>query len=296
MSSKALKTTIVTTAAAIALALGTSSSLWAKPPITPSADTGNGEAAVLLRSSYATPSDLHLAMMDDMDEADDMDDGDEMAKMMKKKKGDRGGMMGGKMGDMSGGKMGGKMSPRGSMPGAGSPGDTPDSMADTSDADTMGRMRGPMPSRGGMKNMAPTASLPGFPGASHLYHVGATGFFLDHPQHIDLSTDQQASLNRIKEKTFLDRASFDRRIEEGEQELWTLTAADAPDAAKIETKISAIEKLRGDQRMGFIRGVGEAGKVLTADQVAVLLGTKPAAGNRPARAAKPETKAPLPPK
>lgn len=293
MSSNILKTTVVTTATVIAIALGTSSSLWAKPPLMPSAGTGNGGQAVIpLRSSFAMPSDLHVAMMDDMDEADDMDDMDEMAKMKKKK----GGMKGGKMGDMSGGKMGGKMSPCGSMPCAGSPGDNPDPMADTPDADTMGRMRGPMPLRGGMKNMAPTASLPGFPGASHLYHVGATGFFLDHPQHIDLSTDQQAALNRIKEKTFLDRASLDRRIEETEQDLWTLTAADAPDAAKIEAKIGAIEKLRGDQRMGFIRGVGEAAKVLTADQVAVLLGTKPAAGNRPARAAKPEPKAPLPPK
>ena len=297
MSSKYLKTNIVTTAAAIAIALGTSASLWAKPPPMPTDGTGNGEEAVSsVRSSHGMPSVLHLAMMDDMDEADEMDDGDEMAKMMKKKKGDRGGMMGGKMGDMSGGKMGGKMSPRGPMPSAGSPGDPPDPMADTSDADNMGRMRGPMQSRGGMRNMAPSARLPGFPGASHLYHVGATGFFLDHPQHIDLATDQQVTLNRIKEKALLERASFDRRIEDAEQDLWTLTAADAPDAAKIETKIGAIEKLRGDQRMGFIRAVGEAGKVLTADQVAVLLGTKPAAGNRPARAAKPEPKAPLPPK
>lgn len=297
MSSKTLETNIVTATAAIAIALGTSASLWAKPPLMPSDGTGIVEEAVIpLRPSHVMPANLQLAMMDDMDEADDMDDGDEMAKMMKKKKGDRGGMMGGKMGDMSGGKMGGKMSPRGPMPNAGSAGDRPDPMADTSDADNMGRMRGKMQSRGGMRNMAPSASLPGFPGASHLYHVGATGFFLDHPQHIDLATDQQVTLNRIKEKALLERASFDRRIEDAEQDLWTLTAADAPDAAKIETKIGAIEKLRGDQRMGFIRAVGEAGKVLTADQVAVLLGTKPAAENRPARAAKPEPKAPLPPK
>ncbi len=297
MSSKTLKTNIVSTAAAMAIALGASSSLWAKSPPMPSAGTSNGEETVIpLLPSHAMPANLLLAMMDDMDEADEMDDSDEMAKMMKKKKGDRGGMMGGKMGDMSGGKMSGRTPAGGSMPGVDSSAGKQGSMADTSDADNMGRMRAPMPSRGGMRNMAPSASLPGFPGASHLYHVGATGFFLDHPQHIELATEQQATLNRIKEKILLDRASFDRRIEDAEQDLWTLTAADAPDAAKIETKIRAIEKLRGDQRLGFIRGVGEAGNVLTADQVAILLGTKPPAGTRPARAAKPQPVAPMPPK
>lgn len=132
-----------------------------------------------------------------------------------------------------------------------------------------------------MTNMAPSGRMPGFPGASHLYHIGATGFFLDHPQHITLSTAQQTNLNRIKEKALLDRTSVDRRVEDAEQELWTLTAADSPDGAKIEAKVQAIEKLRSDQRLAFIRAVGEAGKVLTADQQAALLGTKPAAGKQP---------------
>ena len=56
-----------------------------------------------------------------------------------------------------------------------------------------------------------------------------------------------------------------------------LTAADAPDAAKIEAIIRTIEKLQGDQRIAFIRSVGEATKVLTPDQRAALLGTKPPA-------------------
>ena len=33
----------------------------------------------------------------------------------------------------------------------------------------------------GMGKMQMPTALPGFPGASHIYHIGATGFFLDHP-------------------------------------------------------------------------------------------------------------------
>ncbi len=159
-----------------------------------------------------------------------------------------------------------------------------DPMAAPASMEMMGRMRGPMQGKSPMSNMAPVSRLPGFPGASHLYHIGATDYFLDHPQHITLSIQQQTALNRIKEKALLDRASSDRRIEEAEQELWILTAADMPDAVKIDTQVRAIEKLRGDQRMAFIRDVGEAGKVLTPDQLPALLGTKPPAGSKPAPA------------
>ena len=209
-----------------------------------------GHQAVAASFPVAAPSTFQLAMMDGM-------------------------------GEMGGGGMpmgGGEMPAGGSMPSAGMPAP----MADPSAADAMGRTRGSMQAQRGMSNMPPTSRLPGFPGASHLYHVGATGFFLDHPQHITLSTEQQTALNRIKEKALLDRANSTRRIEEAEQELWMLTAADAPDSAKIEAKVRAIEKLGGDQRLAVIRAVGEAGKVLTSDQQAALLGTKPPAGSKPA--------------
>lgn len=124
----------------------------------------------------------------------------------------------------------------------------------------------------GMRKMQKTAALPGFPGASHIYHIGATGFFLDHPEHIRLTTDQQRTLNHIKEKALLNKATIQRKIDEAEQELWTLTGSDQPDAVKIETKIREIEKLRGDQRMAFINAVGEAANVLTDEQRQVLLG------------------------
>jgi Spy/CpxP family protein refolding chaperone len=125
----------------------------------------------------------------------------------------------------------------------------------------------------GMDKMKVAAALPGFPGASHIYHVGATGFFLDHPEHIQLTTKQKSGLSRIKEKALLNKATTARKIDEAEQELWTLTASDQPDAAKIEAKVREIEKRRGDQRLAFIRAVGEAAKVLTDEQRQALLGT-----------------------
>lgn len=133
------------------------------------------------------------------------------------------------------------------------------------------QMMGGMMNR--MSGMKTPSALPGFPGASHIYHIGATGFFLDHPEHIQLSSEQQAALNGIKEKSLLEQATMQRQIDEAEQELWTLTASDEPDVQKIDTKVREIEKLRGDQRIAFIRSVGEAANVLTSDQRRVLVGS-----------------------
>ena len=133
----------------------------------------------------------------------------------------------------------------------------------------MGRMKG-------MGRMTMPSALPGFPGASHIYHIGATSFFLDHPQHITLKQDQKTSLNKIKESALLKQATFDRRIEDAEQELWVLTSASKPDAAKIEAKIREIAKFGGDKRIAFIRAVGQAANVLTDEQRKRLVGTLPA--------------------
>jgi hypothetical protein len=167
-------------------------------------------------------------------------------------------MMMGNMGGMQGGGMSGMGGSGGGM------------MMD--DMNMMGM--GPMGGSKGMK-MKMTAALPGFPGASHIYHIGATDFFLDHPEHITLTNDQQVKLNAIKQKAVTDKANAQRKIDEAEQQLWELTAADQPDATKIDTKVRDIEKLRGDQRMGFIRSVGEAAQVLTDDQRKSLLGLAP---------------------
>ena len=115
------------------------------------------------------------------------------------------------------------------------------------------------------------SSLPGVPGASHVYHIGSTGFFLDQPQ-LNLTTEQQTALNRIKERALLERSNAERRIEQGEQELWALTGADLPDAAKVQAKLQEIEQLRTAQRIAFIRAVGEATKQLTPEQQNALTG------------------------
>lgn len=186
----------------------------------------------------------------------------------------KGGMSGmGRMMEMDD-RMGGKPGMGGGMSGGGM------SMAGGKDDMDMMNMMGMGPGRmggmNGMGGMKMASALPGFPGASHLYHIGATGFFLDHPEHITLSTEQQTSLNGIKEKALLGQSSSRRRIEAADQELWELTGAAEPDAQKIEAKVREIEKLRGDERLTFIRAVGEAAKVLSDEQRRALLGVAPA--------------------
>ncbi len=129
----------------------------------------------------------------------------------------------------------------------------------------MGRMRG-------MDRKKPGASLPGFPGAAHIYHIGATGFFLDHPGHITLTPEQEEKLSQIKERALLEQAAFERKIAEAEQRLWTLTGSDQPDLSKIEAQVREIERLRGDKRLAFIRAVGQAASVLTDEQRNALIG------------------------
>lgn len=204
-------------------------------------------------------------------------------------------------GGMSGGTGGGGMGmgmgmdmPMGSPVGMGGPGGAPMSMMKMDDE--MGGSGGMASMSGGggmgammdmddMMGMSPAGAvtggmsmptaLPGFAGASHLYHIGSTSFFLDHSAHIVLSVPQQSSLNAIKEKTLLDRAAAQRQIDAAEQELWSLTASDQPDIAAIQAKIADIEKSRGEQRVAFIRAVGEAAKLLTDAQRQSLLGLQP---------------------
>lgn len=179
--------------------------------------------------------------------------------------------------------MGGGAMPAGAQMGGAAPGGSMMDMDDKMemggmgmmDIDKMGmaKMMGMMGGMGkGGSSMAVPSALPGFPGASHLYHIGATGFFLDHPQHIALTTQQQAVLNSAKEKALLAKSTADRAVEQAEQELWMLTAADQPDAAKIQAKLAEIATLTGDERLAFIRAVGDASKLLTDEQRKILTG------------------------
>lgn len=207
------------------------------PPMQPMQPQAAPAAGGMAPMPAGQPASGGMGMMD-------MDD-----KMM-------GGMGGG--GGMSGGAGGGGMGMDGMMKMMG-----------------MGSM--PMGGAGSPAAMALPSALPGFPGASHIYHIGATGFFLDHPEHITLTLDQQTSLSQKKEQALLQQAQFQRRVEEAEQELWVLTAADQPDAAAIENKVQQIAKLQGEQRIAFIRAAGEAAKVLTDEQRKQLTGMLPPA-------------------
>lgn len=119
------------------------------------------------------------------------------------------------------------------------------------------------------------SSLPGFPGQSRLYHIGATGFFLDHPEHIALTAEQAQALTLRKEQAQLQQDMLAQKIERAEEELWQLTASDQPQAGAIEKKARSIEKMRADQRIAFIRAVGDAAKVLTDHQRHQLTGMLP---------------------
>ena len=74
---------------------------------------------------------------------------------------------------------------------------------------------------------------------------------------------------------------FQRKSEEAEQALWMLTAADQPDAAAVEAKVREIEKIKSDARFAFIRAVGDAANVLTAEQRKMVLGMVPMPGSAP---------------
>ncbi|UXI66069.1 Spy/CpxP family protein refolding chaperone [Tahibacter amnicola] len=121
----------------------------------------------------------------------------------------------------------------------------------------------------------PPNALPGFPGTSHLYHVGADGFFLNHPQHVQLNADQQLRLGRIREKALLERSAAQRKIEEAEQQMFVLTGMDQPDISKIEAQARAIEELQVQRRLAYIRAIGEAAGVLTDEQRRAVLGMTP---------------------
>ena len=82
-------------------------------------------------------------------------------------------------------------------------------MPSMSGVEMMGAMSMPSISKQrGMRGMRMRSALPVFPGSSHLYHVGSTGFFL--------TIEQQTSLSRIREKSCLSRRTSIRKIQQGE--------------------------------------------------------------------------------
>lgn len=118
-----------------------------------------------------------------------------------------------------------------------------------------------MPAQSKMEESGPPALL----------HIGAKGFFLDHPQTFTPRADQAKILSDIKERATMEMMAADKKIQEAEQQLWKLTASEHPDLAEIESKTREVEKLRADQRVAFIRSVAEAANLLTTEQKETLL-------------------------
>lgn len=170
-------------------------------------------------------------------------------------------------------KMGGAAASQPAAPMSGTTGAMSGGMSGMCCMGSMGKAPGP----GGA--MAMPSALPGFPGASHLYHVGASGFFVDYADKIGLTVEQSTALNAIKQRSLIDQSAAQRKAEEAEQALWMLTAADQPDGAAIETKVREIEKIKSDARLAFVRAVGEAANVLTAEQRKMVLGMVPMPGS-----------------
>ncbi len=100
----------------------------------------------------------------------------------------------------------------------------------------------------------------------HLLHVGAKDFFLDHQQHINMTSDQKMQLEKLKSDAAQQQRSSEAKINQSEQDLWQLTSADQPNSGAINNKVQEVAKLRADEQMNFIHLVSMASDVLTPDQ------------------------------
>ena len=150
---------------------------------------------------------------------------------------------------------------------------------DAKEMNMMGMMHGGMEMKKMGDKEVPTSALPGFPGISHIYHVGATGFFLDHADHLQLSDEQKTKLESLKEASQKQQNEFQNKIEEAEKEVWSLTGSDQPDVQKILEKVKFSENLKTDRRLSFIKAVGEAASVLSTQQRELLASPKDADGD-----------------
>jgi hypothetical protein len=121
-------------------------------------------------------------------------------------------------------------------------------------------------------NLIAASSEPGLPGVSHALHVGATGFFLDHAEHLQLTAPQAKQLAKIQQASALAKSTFDRRLAEAEQQLWSLTGAETPSLDAIRRQTKTIADLGAEKRMAFIQSVVKAVEVLTPSQHKLLLG------------------------
>lgn len=162
------------------------------------------------------------------------------------------------------------------------------SMAPSQATDSSSMSMGPMPGMGqsqsrqmrmmgsmGQASASRTAVLsvlPGFPGASHIYHIGANTHFLDYAEALGLSHEQHRQLSELHAQSELQQNDMQRSLDKLEQDLWVLTSAGQPDGDAISRKIREIATQTAEMRLQFIRSVGEAASVLTDAQRRQLVG------------------------
>jgi len=198
----------------------------------------------------------------------------------------------GEMGGMSSGAAKPSMAPMKDDSGEMSAMASSDAAMKSGDAKPMGgsgccgmSMGKPMPKAGGMAgdkmtgmpggNM-PSKSAKAMSGSTttetpHLLHVGAKDFFLDHAQHLGLTSEQKSGLEDIKSKAMQQKVTSQKKIDLEQQELWQLTSADQPNSAQIDSKVQEIAKLNGDQQIAFIHSVTEAAGLLNDEQKAAAV-------------------------
>lgn len=111
-------------------------------------------------------------------------------------------------------------------------------------------------------------------GGSHLYHAGASNFFLERAFDLSLSADQKRSLLNLREAALLDLATHARQIEQAEQELWALTAKKAPATGEVEAKIREIATHEADARIAWFKAVDQAVAMLNDEQREKITGVK----------------------
>lgn len=135
---------------------------------------------------------------------------------------------------------------------------------------SMVRLLGTPPARLPTSPLSPAGESP------HLFQLGAVAFFLDHDE-LALTVDQRSTLSAVRDRAVLDYATQQRQIDQGEQDLWSLTAADQPYASAVEAKLTMIARHSVQQRLNYIRAVGEALAEISPSQRQQLLGGAPGA-------------------
>jgi len=116
--------------------------------------------------------------------------------------------------------------------------------------------------------------LPGYVNVPHLYHFGESEFFLDNSAHLGLTKNQIDQLKGIQSQWQNQQKMMISERNIHEQRLWELTAMGQPDYKSIHETVMAIESINSDLRLTFIKQVGQAVTVLTAQQVSKLTDTK----------------------